>query len=182
MRTHDLSHRYAHGLLHLGWNVRGTEINDRLAALYGVEERRPFNDHKMVKFAFALPEDQHSRNAGKHIVRQSMRGILPDEIRLRRDKADFSSVVAETLVRPEVFGLARFENLSRCGYVEPAEAREEFERLNQLFLSGSDKYIGRDWPLWMGLVAESWLGIVCGGAAPIDGSFPRQHPANYCFQ
>jgi hypothetical protein len=136
----------------------------------------------MIEFAFALPEDQRSRNAGKHIVRESLKGILPDEIRLRRDKASFSSVVAEPLVRADVLPVASFENLSRCGYVDPTDAGGKFERFRQLFLGGTDEYIGYDWPLWMAIVAESWLGAMSDGGLSLDGSLPLQQRTNRPLQ
>jgi hypothetical protein len=41
-----------------------------------------------------VPEDQRWRNEWpKDILRRSMDGILPDPIRMRKDKADFSSII-----------------------------------------------------------------------------------------
>ena len=48
---------------------------------HGIELRRPLNDHRLVEFAASLPTDQTFRGGQRKIImRNAMRGILPDEI------------------------------------------------------------------------------------------------------
>jgi len=54
-----------------------------------VESRVPFLDHKLVEFTSALPERlKLNRWTTKYVLRESMKGILPDQI-LRRPKMGF---------------------------------------------------------------------------------------------
>jgi len=64
---------------------------DRMSMAHGVEIRMPFLDWRLVTFAFALPET--SKVGGgftKRILREAMRGRVPEEIVTRRDKIGFS--------------------------------------------------------------------------------------------
>ena len=63
---------------------------DRVAMSHGIEVRMPFMDWRLVTYSFALPET--SKIGGgytKRILRQAMRGLLPDPIRLRTKKIGF---------------------------------------------------------------------------------------------
>lgn len=69
---------------------------DRCSMAHGVEIRAPFLDWRIVCFAFSLPSA--SKIGGgftKRIVRKAMEGIIPDSIRLRRDKIGFASPMIE---------------------------------------------------------------------------------------
>ena len=65
---------------------------DRLSMAHGVESRAPFMDWRLVCYAFSLPS-QSKLSAGytKRILRESMRGVLPESIRVRKSKIGFSS-------------------------------------------------------------------------------------------
>jgi asparagine synthase (glutamine-hydrolysing) len=65
---------------------------DRASMAHGVEARMPFMDWRLVTFGLALPET--SLNGGGHtkrVLRLAMEGSMPDEIRLRTNKAGFVS-------------------------------------------------------------------------------------------
>lgn len=62
-------------------------MNDRAAAAYGLENRTPFLDHRIVEFAFQLPQElKINKYQTKYILRRAMRGIVPDKIIDRKDK------------------------------------------------------------------------------------------------
>ncbi|MCC6165532.1 MAG: asparagine synthase (glutamine-hydrolyzing) [Acidobacteria bacterium] len=65
---------------------------------HGVEVRMPFLDWRIVRLAFSLP-DQRKVGGGftKRVLRDAMRGVLPDRIRLRRDKLGYVAPVARWL-------------------------------------------------------------------------------------
>ena len=65
---------------------------DRASMSHGIEVRMPFMDWRLVTYNFALPE--MSKMGGgytKRILRQAMRGTLPEPIRLRTKKIGFVS-------------------------------------------------------------------------------------------
>lgn len=58
---------------------------DRMSMAHSLEARVPLLDHKLVEFASTIPPHLRlHKNSGKHIFKQAMRGILPDEIIDRR--------------------------------------------------------------------------------------------------
>jgi asparagine synthase (glutamine-hydrolysing) len=62
---------------------------DQMSMAASVESRVPFLDHKLVEFTSALPERlKLNRWTTKYVLRESMKGILPDQI-LRRPKMGF---------------------------------------------------------------------------------------------
>ena len=66
----------------------------RQASLYGNELSAPLLDRRLAEFAMALPEEQRwSGRATKRVLRAAMAGILPDDVRMRRRKADPGAVL-----------------------------------------------------------------------------------------
>ena len=66
---------------------------DRLSMAHGVEVRSPLMDWRLVTYAFALPANRKI-GAGytKRILRDAMRGIIPDAIRERTKKMGFPNL------------------------------------------------------------------------------------------
>ena len=57
---------------------------------HSIEARVPFLDHRVVEFAFRLPGAlKISGVETKHVLREAMKGVLPEDIRARRDKIGF---------------------------------------------------------------------------------------------
>jgi asparagine synthase (glutamine-hydrolysing) len=63
---------------------------DRDSMAHSVEARVPFLDHRIVEFALSLPPE-YKLHAGmtKRVMREAMRGVLPERIRARTDKLAF---------------------------------------------------------------------------------------------
>ncbi|MCZ2127898.1 MAG: asparagine synthase (glutamine-hydrolyzing) [Anaerolineales bacterium] len=66
---------------------------DRLSMAHGVEVRSPMMDWRLVAFSFALPSS-HKIGGGytKRILRDAMKGILPESIRKRTKKLGFPNL------------------------------------------------------------------------------------------
>ena len=63
---------------------------DRNSMAFAREIRLPYLDHRLVEYAMTLPpEDLISGSVRKRILRQSMRGIVPDVVLQRKDKVGF---------------------------------------------------------------------------------------------
>lgn len=78
------------------------EEGNHFAAAGGVETRHPFYDPRVLAYCVALPPDQKLRNGWtRFILRESMRGILPESIRTRTDKASLSPNFARNLLQME---------------------------------------------------------------------------------
>ena len=65
---------------------------DRNSMAFSIETRVPFMDYRLVEFCLSLPTNQKIKGGyTKYILRESMRDILPDEIRKRISKLGFST-------------------------------------------------------------------------------------------
>ena len=66
---------------------------DRLSMAHGVEVRSPFMDWRLVTFTFSLPsESKIGGGFTKRILRDALKGILPEPIRLRTRKLGFPNM------------------------------------------------------------------------------------------
>lgn len=79
---------------------------DRYSMASGVEIRMPFMDHRIVTYCFSLPwTSKIGGGYTKRILRDAMKGIVPDAVRLRRDKIGWNAPMHEWLsgpLRPEI--------------------------------------------------------------------------------
>ncbi len=67
--------------------------NERLAAEYGIESRRPLDTAAIAQFAYALPARLGLRgDISKWTHRQALAGLLPPQILERKSKAAFNGV------------------------------------------------------------------------------------------
>jgi asparagine synthase (glutamine-hydrolysing) len=67
---------------------------------HGVEARMPMLDWRVVCYGFSVPdESKAARGYAKRLLREAMRGVLPEAVRLRRDKLGYNAPVAYWLDR-----------------------------------------------------------------------------------
>jgi len=65
---------------------------DRNSMHFSLEARVPFLDYRLVERTLATQSDLIVKNGiTKHILREAMKGVLPEEIRKRRDKVGFDT-------------------------------------------------------------------------------------------
>jgi asparagine synthase (glutamine-hydrolysing) len=70
------------------------EWNNKIAALHGLDAAFPFLDRDLLAFLMAVPGEMQNRNGvPRALLREAMRGVLPEPLRQRTWKADFSRVV-----------------------------------------------------------------------------------------
>ncbi len=144
-----------------GWRVHALEMEERSASSFGMEQRHPFSDRRLLEFALALPEDQRWRDdRTKFVLRQAMRPILPESIRERRSKAEFSSVFLKAFQRNG--GAHSFENLpiAAAGWVDQREVERKYRRMENEHRSGSLGYTRHTCPLWMVFGINLWFDAV----------------------
>lgn len=74
---------------------------DRYSMASGVEIRMPFMDYRLVSYTFSLPwTSKVGGGFTKRIMRDALKGILPEEIRCRRDKIGWNAPLHEWLRGP----------------------------------------------------------------------------------
>ncbi len=76
-------------------------MNDRACAAYGLENRCPFLDHRIVEFAFRLPPGMKVDGVvTKSLLRKALRGIVPDVVLDRKDKKGLVVPVEQWMAGP----------------------------------------------------------------------------------
>jgi asparagine synthase (glutamine-hydrolysing) len=126
---------------------------DKMAMACGVEVRLPFLDQDLVAFSERLADERKiSGPAGKHVLRRSLQGVLPDEI-LSRPKAGFGLPLRQLL--HGVYG-ERLRELAHSGRLD---ATGLFSGEGAIALLEADKRgeIDAAYPLLAILCLESWV-------------------------
>jgi asparagine synthase (glutamine-hydrolysing) len=150
-RFPTIAQQRTHALLDDGNIVMGREMADRGNAYQRMEGRQPFHDRRLIEFALALPENQRWRgDQTKYVLRHALRKHLPDSIRRRRTKADFSFLASESVARESAGNGFRALRLAEAGYVDAVEVRGMYDG----WLQGK---MSHTWNLWMILALERWL-------------------------
>lgn len=71
---------------------------DRDSMAHSIESRLPFLDYRLVEFVTGLPDEYKiSDGITKKILRHSMLGILPEQVRMRMDKIGFATAEEQWL-------------------------------------------------------------------------------------
>jgi asparagine synthase (glutamine-hydrolysing) len=121
---------------------------DRLSMAHSVEVRPPFLDHRLVEYAATIPGHMKIRSGReKHILKEAMRGLIPDEI-LSRRKEGFVLPVDQWLLselRPIVEDRLSESNLASHGMLQPSAVRHILD----LHFSGQANNGPRIWNIFM---------------------------------
>lgn len=132
------------------------EMLDRLSVAAGVRSTFPFYDRQLVEFSLSLPSDYKLRNGyPRFVMREAMKGILPDPVRLRRDKFDFTAQLAAGLLRHRQSIEARLtrDRWDVGQYVDMDVARRCWSNL----LSSKPARTADVFPLWRTVILSTWL-------------------------
>jgi asparagine synthase (glutamine-hydrolysing) len=140
------------------------ELN-KLAAAHGLERAYPFMDRDLVEFMMAIPGHVVTwEGSYKGLFREAMRGVLPESIRRRYWKADFTLVANAAAAD----GYSRFQTYfqpdclsATMGYLERDMFAMQFERY-QSQLTGESIQPPSQVSAVVGL--ELWLRAFFGGA------------------
>ena len=136
---------------------------DRNAMAMGIEARVPFLDHRLVQSLVRLPSHYHlGEGRTKRLLREAMRGLLPEAVRLRSDKLGFVTPEAEWLRgpwRPSVQALLHSDRFRSRPYWKADVARSLFDR----FCQGRAAIAPTVWR-WASM--EWWLERMCEGEVP----------------
>jgi asparagine synthase (glutamine-hydrolysing) len=96
---------------------------DRLSMAHSVEVRPPFLDHRMIEFAAGLPGAMKIKNGRvKHILKEAVRGLIPDAILDRPKEGFLMPVNAWVLENLRGFVTDRLApaKLAKHGVLQPA--------------------------------------------------------------
>lgn len=105
---------------------------DRNSMAHGREVRLPFLHHQLVEFVFSLPPSFKIRNGfTKWILREAVKGQLPEEIVWRKDKTGFETPQKEWMQLPAVQELAQEgkRTLVNKGILKPSVLHKKIQPL-----------------------------------------------------
>jgi asparagine synthase (glutamine-hydrolysing) len=134
------------------------EESSKISAARGFEEAYPFLDGDLVEFVMAIPaEIVNWQGRSKGLFREAMRGVLPESIRERNWKADFTFLPNDAAAN----GYPRFQaylepgcSAVEFGYLDPVVLQSEFSahkaKLTPKLCAPSDRVIGT-------VALELWL-------------------------
>jgi asparagine synthase (glutamine-hydrolysing) len=138
-----------------GYQVHSEEMEDRAASRLGVEQRHPFYDRRVIEFGYGLPEEQRTRGlTRKFVLRRATAGLLPDVVRLRPDKAEFTSNFVDALPGGDWTGLPR---LTERGWIVGAAVDRLRRQLAAGRSPGDVRVSHAVTVLWMLRAVESWI-------------------------
>jgi asparagine synthase (glutamine-hydrolysing) len=139
------------------WNIHSFELVDRNSAYDQLECRHPLNDRRVFEFGLGLPEDQRRRNGqSKFILRQAMRGLLPEKVRLRLNKTDYSQNFVKQFSL--LGGEKNFRSLAsiEAGWVDQQTVLEMYRKMKQFSKEGFNGPVTYIWQLWMIWAVSLW--------------------------
>ena len=103
---------------------------DRASMNFSVESRSPFLDHRLVEYCARLPYRQKIRNGfTKYLLRESLKGILPEEVRNRTDKLGFTGPVQQWLTEDKgyITDILQSDSFSKRKYFNHNEVLSEYD-------------------------------------------------------
>ena len=139
-------------------------FEDRNSMAHSIEARVPMLDHRVVEFAFMLPDDLKIRGVEtKHVLREAMRGTLPESVRARTDKIGFRAEPTAT------WDLAERHRDSFVANRTPYEERWFDPGALATALDGSNRSTESEFSVWRVINAKLWLRMHWGDSDhPLD--------------
>ncbi len=125
--------------------VRSTNLpmllhwEDRSSMAHSVEARVPFLDYRVAEYVLGLPSDYKiSAAVTKRVLREAMRGVLPEAIRNRTDKIGFAT--AEELWLRERASQKFLSGIDRTIAVTGGIVREPIRELTRDMIDGKTAF------------------------------------------
>lgn len=128
---------------------------DRNSMWFSLESRVPFLDFRLVEKTLALSSEKViHKGYTKSILRESMKGILPEKIRLRQDKVGFGTP------QDEWFRTSKFEEFIKQIITSTSfREREIFDvkKVQKLYDSHLKKEVNISKEIWKWINTELWF-------------------------
>lgn len=130
------------------------QYGDALSMASSVEVRLPFLDYRLVELVFAMPYYmKHSGLESKYVLRQAMQGVIPDQVRLSRQKVGFATPFSKWLrrsLKKPVGDVLLSQNAKLRDYLN-------YNSVETMFKEHVTGVQDQSTYLWRYLLAEVWL-------------------------
>jgi len=138
--------------------VQALEVLDHTAAAFGVELRLPFWDRQLVEFCLSLPPQQKLHKGRDRVIfRRAMHDVVPEKIRWRVGKTDFTPSLFHGLLSFDQSRIAysvRNPTESVLRYIRP----ENFKALFAELTAGDGRATGSEFQqFWRGFALIRWF-------------------------
>lgn len=154
----------AHGLSSGIESTGVFEHQRRRAAMAGLAARHPMLDLDLVELALRQPPEQTlDPRFSRPVLREAMAGLLPDEVRLRPQKALFESLIAGAMRGPDSTGIRELLTAPDAeigAYVDRTRMTAALFGAEAAPQAGDFRWM---WQVWRLLTAEVWLRALSGG-------------------
>lgn len=105
---------------------------DRNSMCFSLEARTPFLDYRFVERALATSGELKIKNGmTKHLLRASMKDILPEKIRMRMDKIGFGTPQDEWFRTPQwqkiIFEILNSISFNDRKLIDPIIAQKQYK-------------------------------------------------------
>jgi asparagine synthase (glutamine-hydrolysing) len=135
---------------------------DRYSMSSGVEIRMPFMDYRLVNYCFSLPlSSKLGGGFTKRILRDSMRGIVPQSILERKDKIGWNAPLHEWLQ-----GRLGREILDQLSAMNQLDVKKSAMKLSKYIANKDSEFIDGQklWAeiqpiLWRDITSRSWASV-----------------------
>lgn len=159
------------------YHVHCMEWNNKIAALHGLDAAFPFLDRDLIAFLMAAPgEIQNRDGVPRALLREAMSGILPEPLRARTWKADFTTAANDGIGRNLGQVSARLSQGSlaaRLGYLDERRLAAALPGL-AAELEGPDCLA--TWDLTDLFALEVWLQVFFCGERALPARPPTPLP------
>ncbi len=142
-----------------GWEAHVYEANALAALRAGAQFRHPFYDSRLIQFALALDE-RHRWADGQFrtIQRRALRGLLPEMVRRRTSKAEFSHLDNDHFESASARQTFSSPSVTERDWLVVPEIRRMYEKWHDdLIWHRPPEHA---WPLWHVLAVDNWYGAV----------------------
>ena len=141
-----------------GWQTFRFELENRDDAEFSLETRHPLHDRRIAEFALSLPADQLLRQGQpKFILRQAMCGLIPETVRQRLTKAEFSHLFIKAFQAMNGEHLLNDLAIDSMGWVNKSQAQSFYRQMMHLHATGDESYTEYSWTLWMIIGIDLWF-------------------------
>ena len=129
---------------------------DRASMANGIECRMPFMDYRVVEYIFSLPaQSKVGGGYTKRVLREALKGILPDETRLNKTKTGFNAPTTQWFKKE--LNTWFINQITSKNFLE--NPYFEGEKISQDFIKviNSDNASDYEWKYWAYIHVNYWL-------------------------
>jgi asparagine synthase (glutamine-hydrolysing) len=165
-RFHSVHARRLYLEARSAYHVQCMEWNNKAAAIDGHDHAFPFLDRDLIALLIAMPGTMQNRGGvPRAVLREALRGVLPDALCARTWKADFSGAVNTGIARDYQAISAYLRRDSQAvarGYFDPGRLEPEVARIGA---SAAREECYDSWDLADAFGFELWLRVFFAHAA-----------------